>query len=243
MTAHHVDHRLRPDSVDDARIARATAGTIGVAFVLHEVTVEPGANLEARARDARRRVLPPDAMTGHTADDQAETVLLRLVRGAGAAGLAAMTPGHRHPILSLRRSETAAVCRHAGLTPALDSTNAQRRFRRNRVRAELLPLIDCIAERDVVPLLTRTADLLRDDEALLDSLAAALDPADAGALSAAPAPLARRAVRRWLTVDGYPPDAAAVERVLDVARGRHIACEIDGGRRVERTRQRLRVSL
>ena len=74
----------------------------------------------------------------------------------------------------------------------------------------------------------------------LDELAAAFDPTDAQALAAAPLPLARRAVRRWLTVGGYPPDVAAVERVLAVARGQQVACEISPGIRVQRTQQRLR---
>ncbi len=112
---------------------------------------------------------------------------------------------------------------------------------RTRVRHELLPLMADIAARDVVPLLTRTADLLADDLALADAGAAELDPTDARALAAAPPPQARRAVRRWLAAGGYPPDAATVARVLDVAGGRHVACEITGGRRVERHRQRLRI--
>lgn len=180
-------------------------------------------------------------LTGHTADDQAETLLLALLRGAGATGLAAIEPGPRRPLLALRRAETRSLCSAAGLPTIDDPTNADPRFRRNRVRHELLPLIAAIADRDPVPLLTRTADLLRDDDRLLDELSGDLDPTDARALTAAPPPLARRAVRRWLRADGYPPDAATVARVLDVAAGRASACEIGGGRRVERTAQRLHV--
>ena len=105
----------------------------------------------------------------------------------------------------------------------------------------LLPLLADIGERDPVPLLERAADLLRDDDRLLDSLAAELDPTDARALAAAPLPLARRAVRRWLLLDGLPPGAADVARVLDVATGRARACEVGGGRRVDRSEQRLRL--
>ncbi len=243
VTAHHVDHGIRPDTAHaaDAEAARSTADRLGIELVLHRVTVPAGPDLEARARTARFGVLPPEVATGHTADDQAETVLLRLLRGAGASGLGAMVPGHRHPILRLRRHETRAVCEHLGLVHVEDPSNTDPRHRRNRVRHELLPLLDDIAERDVVPLLTRTADLARDEATLLDELAAALDPTDARSLAAAPAALARRAVRHWLTVDGYPPDAAAVERVLEVAAGRHLACELPGGRRVARSGQRLRV--
>jgi tRNA(Ile)-lysidine synthase len=241
VTAHHVDHGLRPEAGDDAEAARRIADRLGCEFVLHRVTVQAGPDLEARARAARFAVLPAEVATGHTADDQAETVLLRLLRGAGATGLAAMAPGPRHPILRLRRDETRALCEHLGLETVEDTSNLDPRHRRNRVRHELLPLLDDLAARDVVPLLTRTADLARDEAALLDQLAATIDPTDARALTDAPVALARRAVRRWLTVDGYPPDADAVERVLAVAAGRHLACELTGGRRVARRGQRLRV--
>ena len=93
----------------------------------------------------------------------------------------------------------------------------------------------------MVTLLHRTTGLLRDDDALLDELSLALDPTDARALAAAPVSLARRAVRRLLTVDGYPPDAAAVSRVLAVAFGEAAACEVTGVGRVQRSSQRLRI--
>lgn len=180
-------------------------------------------------------------MTGHTADDQAETVLLRLLRGSAASGLAAIAPGLHHPILALRRRETAALCAELGIEPVHDATNDDLDVWRNRVRAELLPLAADIAGRDLVPILGRTADLLRGDSEFLDGLADAIEPTDARALTDAPPVLARRALRRWLTEDGYPPDAAAIERVLAVARGGAVACELAGGRRVERSSQRLRI--
>ena len=141
-------------------------------FVLHEACVEPGANLEARARAARTAALPDGVLTGHTADDQAETVILRLLRGSGSGGLSAMTPGPTHPILGLRRSETEQVCVEIGIEPVRDGSNEVLDMWRNRVRHELLPLASEIAHRDLTPILTRTADLLRDDDRLLDALAA-----------------------------------------------------------------------
>jgi tRNA(Ile)-lysidine synthase len=239
VTAHHVHHGLRDSADHDAEVARRTAERLGVAFEVTHVEVDDGPNLEARARDARRAVLGPDALTGHTADDQAETVLLALLRGAGASGLAGIEPGHRHPILALRARETRALCGRLGLAVADDPTNTDARFRRNRIRHEVLPLLDDIAERDVAMLLNRTADLLRADDRLLDELARAIDPTAVDELVAAPAPLAARALRRWLEHDGYPPDAAGVARVMAVATGQAAACELAGGIRVERRGNRL----
>jgi tRNA(Ile)-lysidine synthase len=238
----HVDHGLRPGSADDAALVQRTAATLSVPCAVHTVAVGDGPNLEARARAARYAVLPPGVLTGHTADDQAETVLINLLRGAAASGLAGMRPGPTRPLLGLRRADTVEVCRLAGMATADDESNADPRFVRNRVRHEVLPLLADVAARDLAPVLARQADLLRADDDLLDTLAAALDPTDARQLAAAPPPLSRRAVRRWLTgLDpaGHPPDLATVERVLAVARGESTACDVAGGHRVARSRQRL----
>jgi tRNA(Ile)-lysidine synthase len=246
VAAVHVDHGLRPGSAAEADVVGAAAERFGAGFHAVRVDVPPGPDLEARARAARYAVLPAGALTGHTADDQAETVLLNLLRGAALDGLAGMDPGRR-PLRRLRRHETQALCAALALDPVADPTNADPAFRRNRVRHELLPLLDAIAARDVVPVLARQADLARADTELLDELAAALDPTDARAVAVAPAALARRAVRAWLRAGGpggaerHPPDGAAVERVLAVARGEAVACELAGGWRVARTAGRLRL--
>ena len=232
---------MRADSGADAGLARHTAATLGVGFELHHVGVEPGANLEARLRRARYGALPPGVLTGHTADDQAETVLLNLLRGAGLDGLTAMAPGPTKPLLAVRHHETVALCAELGLAVATDPTNTDPAFRRNRVRHEALPLLTDVAGRDLVPLLGRTADVLRRDLGLVEALAGELDPTDARQVAAAHPAIADRALRTWLAVDGYAPDSAAVERVLAVADGTHRACELAGGRRVERSGQRLRV--
>ena len=238
VTAVHVDHGLRPGSAAEADHVAALAARLGVPFRSERVSLEPGPNLEARARDARRSVLGPDAMTGHTADDRAETLLLQLLRGAGSAGMSSLRPGPSKPILALRRAETRTVCEANGLTWLEDPTNAEPIFRRNRVRAEVLPLLDDVAERDVTALLARTASLLEEDDRFLAELAEALDPTDAKLLASAPPALARRTVRQWLT-DIYPPDLATVERVLAVARGECRATDVGCGRRVRRSAGRL----
>ena len=246
----HVDHGLRPDSADDASTAQAIADRFDVPFRCERVELADGANLESRARAARRAAVGVGALTGHTADDQAETLLLRLLRGAGGAGLAAMSPGPTKPILALRRTETHELCTLLDLTVADDPTNTDRRFRRNRIRHDVIPLLNDVADRDVTALLTRSSTLLREDEMLLDQLAAELDPTDARGLAAAPLPLARRSVRQWILsatinhddqLNRHPPDAATVERVLAVARGDATGCDVGAGWRVERTKQRLRL--
>lgn len=240
VTAVHVDHRLRPGSGDEAAVVAAAAAACGARFEAVVAAVPTGPNLEERARRARWAALGPAAATGHTMDDQAETVLINLLRGAGADGLAGMRPGHRHPMLGLRRAETRAVCASAGLLPVEDPSNRDPRFLRNRVRHELLPLCQALAGRDVVPVLARQAAVLADEAALLDTLAASLDAGDARALAGAPLALGRRAVRRWLRrPGGHPPDLAAVARVLAVARGESAGTEVGGGRRVRRRAGRL----
>jgi len=244
VTAIHVDHGLRTDSAAEADLVRQAADQIGADFRAVTIDVGAGPNLEARAREARYGVLPDDVLTGHTADDQAETVVLNLLRGAGLDGLAGIRPvggpsGRvRHPLLGIRRGDTEAVCTLLGWEWFRDPSNDDPTILRNRVRREIVPGMNLAAGRDLVPILCRQAALLADESDALDRLAASIDPTDARQVAAAPVALARRVVRRWLT-DIHPPDLATVERVLAVARGDSVACEIPGGRRVTRSHQRL----
>ena len=237
VTAVHVDHGLRDAGPAETARVEALCGQLGAGFSVVHVNVEPGANLQARAREARHAALGPDALLGHTADDQAETVLLQLLRGGALDALAAMR-ADRRPLLGLRRTETERVCELVGYEPIRDPSNADPRFWRSRVRAELIPLLCDIAGRDVVPLLARGSGLAAAEADLLDVLAAEIDPTSASELRAAPVALARRAIRAWLRTD-HPPDAGAVERVLEVARHTHRATEVGGGRRVTRSADRL----
>ena len=241
VTAWHVDHGLRDNSHTEATLVRELAAQLGAHFESRTVVVDSAANVEAHAREARYAVLPAGVLTGHTADDQAETILINLLRGSGTRGLAGMQPTMQRPLLQLRRSETQGLCDELGITYFRDPSNDDDRFQRNRIRHEVLPLLESLSKRDVVPVLNRQADLLRDDDDLLNELAAALDPTDALALAQAPISLSRRAIRAWLS-NPLVPDSATVDRVLDVARGNTLACDIGLGRHVRRSQQRLRIT-
>ncbi len=238
----HVDHGLRTESPAESSFVGALAGRLGVDFVAHRVAVTPGPNLEERARVARYGFLPPDVWTGHTADDLAETVLLHLLRGTGLDGVASMARprpgGIARPLLGLRRTDTVALCASLGLVTVDDPMNTDPAFRRVRVRREVLPLLNDVAERDVAALLARHAEVVADDVVLLDDLSASIDPSARWALRKVPVPLARRALRRWLVAsgvgDGRVVDAAALDRVVAVASGERAACELEGGWRVSR---------
>jgi tRNA(Ile)-lysidine synthase len=248
VTAWHVDHGLRPESGTEAARVKSIATQLGASFRSVSLQVEAGPNLEARARSARYEALPVGVCTGHTADDLAETVIANLLRGSGLDGLAPMlrSVSPVRPLLALRRVDTEAVCQFLGFTPLVDSMNADPRFVRVRVRHEVLPLLSSVAQRDLVPLLVRTAEVTSADVLLLDELAAALDATDAKGLAGAPEPLARRALRQWIVrtgvdPEGHPPSLATLDRMMRVARGEVIACEVGWGWRLARKNQLLRL--
>jgi len=243
----HVDHGLRRGSEREADVVAGAAARLGAGFDARQVHVGAGPNLEARARSARYDALEAAraehgataVLVAHTADDQAETVLLNLLRGSGSAGLGGM-PARRgrvvRPLLGARRADVRAECARRELVPVEDPSNEDRAHRRNWIRHEVLPLLERGAGRDLTPVLARQADVLRAESDFLDALARAGWPGEAGArardLAALPDPLARRAVRCWL---GPPPPALdEVEAVLAVARGVRRAVDLAGGRRVQR---------
>jgi tRNA(Ile)-lysidine synthase len=229
-------------SADEAAVVADLAGRLGAAHVAHAALVEPGPNLEARARAARRAALPDGTLTGHTMDDQAETVLLNVLRGAGLDGLAAMSPATK-PMLGLRRHEVRALVADAGITPLIDPSNFDLTLKRNLVRARVLPELSRVAERDLVPVLARQANVARSVAGFLDDAAtdAVPDAEDVDALRRAPAVLRRRRLRDLARRgDGaHPPSAAEVDRMEAVVLGDAVATELSGGRRLARRKGRL----
>lgn len=198
----HLDHGLRPGSWEDARrVLRLAAGLRVPAIAARAVGLrEQGGSLENAARTARYRFLADCARTGpsrliavgHTQDDQAETVLLHLLRGAGAAGLRGMrleTPleaitgepgdgGLRvvRPLLGVARTETGAWCRQHGLPVLRDPTNSDPAMARNRIRSELLPLLETY-NPSVRRALARMADVLAAEAEAAEGVAHAFAPA------------------------------------------------------------------
>lgn len=248
----YVDHGLRPGTDQESALVARAALQMGATFECVAVRVAPGPDLEARARRARYDALPPGVLTGHTADDQAETLLLNLLRGSGLDGLRGMTAtggGRRQacrPILALRRTETAGLVGALGLAVVHDPTNDDGRFRRNRVRHEMIPLMASVADRDIVPVLARTAAILAEDGEYLERAGGEIDPHDVRALRSAPRPLAVRALRQWLRQgqgdERYPPSRAEIDRVWGVVLGTVKACQLADGRRVSRSKGRLEVA-
>ncbi len=216
-TALIVDHGLQAGSAAAAAAARARALELGcVEARVLPVRVGSAGGPEAAARaaryaalDAARRGAP--VLLGHTLDDQSETVLLGLGRGSGARSLAGMRvedPPWYRPLLGQRRAVTVAACAELGLTPWDDPHNRDPRFARVRLRREVLPLLEEVLGGGVAEALARTADALREDNDLLDTLAAERlrgDPSDGLAVAAVrdlPVALRRRVLRGWLLAGG-----------------------------------------
>lgn len=175
-----IDHGLQPQAATAAEAAAAQASELGLDAEVVRVEVGSDGGLEAAARDARYAVLRERAaaavLLAHTMDDQAETVLLGLGRGSGPRSIAGMSPVNgniRRPFLGLRRAETEQICAASGLSWWSDPHNVDPRFRRARLRHEVVPLLDEVLGGGVVEALARTSTQVRADVEFLDGLVAA----------------------------------------------------------------------
>jgi tRNA(Ile)-lysidine synthase len=245
LVAAHLDHRLRRGSSADAAFCRRACRALGVPLRTGVADVRArarrdGGGIEEAARQERyaflRRVKEDEGATlialAHTRDDQAETFLLRLLRGSGRAGLACMRTRSAdlfRPLLAVGRAEVVAHLRAHGLRWREDPSNADTDLRRNRVRLELLPYLERRFNPAVRDALARSAGVLADETDLLARLAERLrrrariaDARDVAlsrpVLRAAPRALARLALRKALAEAGglRGVTAAHVERLLDL---------------------------
>jgi tRNA(Ile)-lysidine synthase len=222
----HFNHQLRPSADRDERFCREIAATLGRPLLADRGDVRALAarehrSIEDAARTARHAFLAQARVEcgadvialGHTKDDQAETFLLRLIRGAGARGLAAMHPRRRfiiRPLIDCRRAQLQAYLAERSLPFVHDETNDDVSVPRNRVRAELLPLLAERFNPSVVDALAGAAEIAREEWAWMSSEADALAAGavtregdrwtiDAGALAGRPLPLIRLIVHQTMT--------------------------------------------
>jgi tRNA(Ile)-lysidine synthase len=212
----HFNHQLRGrDSEEDERFVAEMAAKAGLAFFQARVKAPLNGNLEQIARRARREFFAglirdgsADCVAlGHTRDDQAETVLLRLMRGSGLAGLAGVLPvtaeGLVRPLLDVTRAEVVSFLADRGIAWREDSSNREERFARNRVRHHLLPQLAREWNPNIVEALARLADLAYEEERWWAAEIAGRSGAgtgvvelSAGTLAKTPRALARRLVRQ-----------------------------------------------
>src|SRR5215813_5968524 len=277
----HLDHGLRPSSRQDAKFVKTLGQELGFEVTVgrakvKELAQKSGDNLEQAARRARYQFLERTArskgaryvLTGHTMDDQAETVLLRLMRGSSSVGLGAMEalrPIHKGSdiklarlLLGVRHSETEDYCSRRKVAVLVDEMNDDEQFARVRVRKQLLPLMHSFNNR-IVEALSRTAILMREDseeliERATDLLLSAivppskpqskLTPLDVNILAKASSPVRRRALRLWISENqGHTrrlemAHLKAVEKLLLGNSGGRVV-ELPDGAKVRRRQGRL----
>ena len=253
----HFNHQLRSTAVDDERCAAAVAASLGVMMLVEREDVAARASRERRsieyaARTARhdfferaRTHFDADVVAlAHTRDDQAETVLLRLMRGAGPRGLAAMYPRKGHiirPLLDVRRQDLRAWLDARGIVFVEDETNADVTIPRNRIRAELLPLLIERFNPSIVDVLADEADIAREVWKWMSGAAESFkafgsDELDIEALKSAPLALRRLIV--WKAMQsksgGRPISLGHIDsalRLMDMDSGGQLDAP---GQRVER---------
>ncbi|GAA1919220.1 tRNA lysidine(34) synthetase TilS [Microbacterium aoyamense] len=237
-----VDHGLQPGSAETAAAAAATAEALGLYARVVRVQVGAEGGPEAAARTARYAALREGArdaaaaaiLVGHTLDDQAETVLLGLSRGSGAASLQGMAASTDldgipllRPLLGVRRATTRAACVAQGLVPWDDPHNAETRFARVRVRETVLPVLESELGPGIAEALARTAEQLREDSEAFDEMIAetiedivehveAGISVSVGALAANPAALRNRVIRHVVASEFHV--SLARDQTLEVAR-------------------------
>ncbi|ACA58654.1 tRNA lysidine(34) synthetase TilS [Candidatus Desulforudis audaxviator] len=267
ITVAHLNHRLRGAEAEaDARYVRKLAEKFGLPCIVEECDVPTfrkaeRLSIQTAARELRYEFFARAAREtgarrvalGHHADDQAETILHHFLRGTGPAGLAGIAPVRGlfiRPLLGIRRREIEAYCRARGLDPRLDPSNLDPVYTRNRLRAELLPLLETEYNPNLVTALLRLGEICRAEndymeeqtETIFRRSAAPTDGCvrlDADRVAALPPAIGRRMIRRaWSELAGDPGalDFDHVERVLELARAAAGGKRLDlpRGIRVER---------
>lgn len=253
----HLDHGLRPESAHDAASVAEASADLGLTSTIRRIDVAAmarteGLSTEEAGRQARYSFLDEVAgddgliATAHTLDDSAETVVLNLMRGSGLGGVGGI-PVRRgrilRPLLHARRSALRTLLDEGGVAYRDDPSNDDPAFLRNRVRGEVIPLLENLRP-GVVERIARYSRLARDDDALLDELAAAelARRRDSGSRidwHDPPAPALGRRVLR-LAIGDPAPSAERLEALLEAAGGARGGLRIElGGGRVASVRERV----
>lgn len=237
-----VDHGLQDESAEVARRAVQAVEAFGLAAEVVRVDVTPG-NLEAAARSARYEALlayGADVWVGHTADDQAETLLLGALRG-NPSGMAARNGRVVRPFLGIRRADTVGACGELGLKPWHDPMNADPAFRRVAMRNQVLPLLSELLGGDAVPTIAATADRIAADQALIASLTNLTPTTSCAELAEDAGPIRRRRLAAWLLEQGVPVQGDQLDAVEALVVDWHGQgpVAVAGGRAVVRRKGKL----
>ena len=249
LTVAHLNHGIRDVAAEDARFVETLCQSLGVAFTSDSVNVptlakNAGVSLEMAARDARYHFFATAAAavganavaTAHTQDDQAETVLLKLIRGAGCSGLNGIARSSImqglsviRPLLDTTRESVEAYLRERGLRWKEDATNQDTRLKRNRIRHDVLPLLEEHLNPRVKEALAKTAEILTEENAYMSAATAvALKLAQKTPTSLTipillqqSAALQRRVLQQWLILNGITAQQLrfeVIERLLLIMR-------------------------
>lgn len=253
LLALHLNHMMRGETAkEDEAFLSEVCKELGVPLTVsianvYKIAEKEGISPEEAGRKARHSALqqqramlksycgpvPGRALIAlaHNRDDQAETVLMRVMRGTGVHGIAAMEyvrpDGVIRPLLDTPRSEIEAYCREKGLQPRFDSTNADTYYTRNKLRLEVLPLLEKEFNPNLKEGLARLAANAREDDAFLESLTAKASEGYKGSfpvkeLAAMDPALAKRVIRRMFALEGLAEDIASAQlgSLLEAVRGR-----------------------
>jgi tRNA(Ile)-lysidine synthase len=263
----HVNHQLRPEAARDEQFCREVAVRLDLPIHVESVDVRSYAasqrlSIEDAARHLRYESLRRSAVeiradrvaVGHTRDDQAETFLLKLIRGAGMTGLGGVYPQRGEvirPLLEVSREDLREYLRSSGQTWVEDDTNTDLRNPRNRIRHRVLPELNLAAGADTTSAIARAAGLAREDSQWLDELGEGRFALlvretphgleiEAAALVEEPLPVQRRIVLKGLRMvaNGREIGLDHVEAALGVAAGLSRGADVPGGR-VELRREKL----
>jgi tRNA(Ile)-lysidine synthase len=261
----HLDHGLRPESGEEVHFVEKFAAELGFEFVRKREDIAARAkkgrkSLETAAREARyaffarvaRKRDCPRLFLGHHADDQVETLLFNLFRGAGAGGLAGMSPMSTRtiegvalqisrPLLGTWREEIDAYITKHQLSFVEDVSNSDRKFTRNRLRHEIIPALEEAFGRDIRRAIWRSAEILRaEDELFADLLGSVAPELNVPSLAAEPVAMQRRRLHAWLKLHDVPDVGfAEVEAVRALLVGRPAKANLPGGWHARRRARRL----